>query len=68
MARIDERVGRNMRALRLRNGMSQHDVADAAGISVSYISMLERGLRSPPLVTLESIGKALRADPVRLLK
>jgi transcriptional regulator with XRE-family HTH domain len=68
MARIDEKVGRNIRALRLRSGMSQLEVADAAGVSVSYISMLERGLRSAPLPTLASLGRALHIDPVRLLR
>ncbi len=68
MARIEEKVGRRMRALRRSRNMSQQELAREAGISVSYVSMLERGNRSPPLETLETIGKALRTNPVDLLR
>jgi transcriptional regulator with XRE-family HTH domain len=37
-------------------------------ISVSYISMLERGQRSPPLETLDALAKALRVSPLELLQ
>jgi len=40
----------------------------AAGVSVSYISMLERGQRSPPLEMLEALAKALRVSPLELLQ
>lgn len=44
------------RARRFRQG----DVARRAGISESYLSLLERGLRKDPtLTTLSSIAKAL---------
>jgi transcriptional regulator with XRE-family HTH domain len=36
-------------------------------ISVSYVSMLERGQRSPPLETIEALAEALGVRPVALL-
>ena len=42
-------VAQNMLGVRTRRKLSQQTVADKAGLSVSYISMLERGVRVPPL-------------------
>jgi transcriptional regulator with XRE-family HTH domain len=47
--------------------MSQKALADRVGISVSYVSMLERGQRSPPLETIEKMAKALGVAPAALL-
>ncbi len=58
----------NLAAQRRRRKLSQEALAELAGFSVSYVSMLERGLRSPPLGTLEHIAKALRVPPLTLLQ
>ena len=42
-------------------------LAAKAHLSVSYISMLERGQRSPPLETLQHLARALAVSPVTLL-
>lgn len=61
------RFAGNVRRLRSRKGLSQKVLADAVGISVSYVSMLERGLRSPPLETIEKMARALKVSPAALL-
>jgi transcriptional regulator with XRE-family HTH domain len=61
------RFARNVHRLRTRKGLSQKALADDVGISVSYVSMLERGQRSPPLETVEKIARALRVPPAALL-
>jgi transcriptional regulator with XRE-family HTH domain len=61
-------VAQNLRASRLQQKLTQEEVARDAGMSVSYISMLERGERSPPLETLEVLAKALRVSPLELLQ
>ena len=61
-------VAQNLREIRARKNLSQREVADKAKVSVSYISMLERGQRSPPLETLEMIAKALGVAPLILLE
>jgi transcriptional regulator with XRE-family HTH domain len=59
---------RNVRRLRSKKGLSQKALAEAIGISVSYVSMLERGERSPPLETIEKMARALRVPPATLLQ
>ncbi len=65
---IVKNVARNLHDLRLKRKLSQQALAKKAGLSVSYISMLERGQRTPPLETLEVMAKVLRVDPVHLLQ
>ena len=57
----------NLKTERLRRKLSQEALAAKARLSVSYISMLERGQRTPPLDTLESLAKALAVSPISLL-
>jgi transcriptional regulator with XRE-family HTH domain len=57
----------NLKSERLRRKLSQEVLAGKARLSVSYISILERGQRTPPLDTLESLAKALSVSPVSLL-
>ncbi len=61
-------LAQNLLQVRLRKNFSQRDVAAKAGISISYVSMLERGQRSPPLETVEVLAKALGVAPLSLLE
>ena len=61
------RFAANVRKLRSKKKLSQKALADKIGISVSYVSMLERGQRSPPLETIEKMAKALGVSPGALL-
>jgi len=61
------RFAGNVRRLRSKKRLSQKALADKVGISVSYVSMLERGQRSPPLETIEKMAKALGVPPASLL-
>ncbi len=61
------RFAENVHRLRMKNKLSQKELAKRVGISVSYVSMLERGHRSPPLETVEKLAKALSVPPTRLL-
>ncbi len=65
---ISDNVAANLRAVRLRLRLSQEEVARKAGLSVSYISMLERGQRSPPLDTLAIVARVLGVTPAVLLE
>jgi len=66
-ASLADRFAVNLKGERLRRKLSQESLAAKAGLSVSYISMLERGQRTPPLDTLESLAKALSVAPTSLL-
>jgi len=61
------RFAGNVRKLRSKKKLSQKTLADKIGISVSYVSMLERGQRSPPLDMLEKVAKAMGVTPISLL-
>ena len=67
MAHLAEKFQANLKTERMRRKLSQEALAHKAGLSVSYISMLERGQRTPPLDTLETLAKALSVSPVSLL-
>jgi len=67
MATLSENVSTNLKTTRLQRKLSQEALAAKASLSVSYISMLERGQRSPPLEILEQLAKALGVKPVQLL-
>ena len=61
------RFAANVRRLRSKEKLSQKALADKVHISVSYVSMLERGQRSPPLETIKKMARALRVSPASLL-
>jgi ribosome-binding protein aMBF1 (putative translation factor) len=67
MPGLADKFAVNLKSERLRRKLSQEALAAKAGLSVSYISMLERGQRTPPLDTLESLAKALAVAPTSLL-
>ncbi len=63
---LADTVARNLSAHRRRRNLTQAAFASIAGVSVSYVSMLERGLRSPPLETVETLAHALGVAPITL--
>ena len=61
-------IGRILRAKRENLGISQEALAERADVDRSYVSILERGLKSPTLETLEKICKALGTLPERVIE
>ena len=57
------RIGRSLRALRIRRGWRQVDVAAAAGVSRSQVARVERGeSRGVPAQDFDAIARALGAE------
>ncbi len=52
-------LGERMRGLRKRRGLTLAQLAEAAGLSLGYISQLERNLASPSIPALVNIAKGL---------
>ena len=48
-----------LRELRQQAGLSQEALADKAGLHRTYISQLERGLKSPTVDVLDALARAL---------
>jgi transcriptional regulator with XRE-family HTH domain len=61
-------IGRILRAKRESLGISQEVLAERADVDRSYVSILERGIKSPTLETLERICIALETLPERVLE
>lgn len=55
-------VGRNIRRLRVANGVSQEGLGLSAGCEPSYVGRVERGSENPTVDLLEALAKALKAD------
>ncbi len=60
------KLGVKIRILREAAGLTQEQLAEAAGISVKFTGYIERGERSPSIKTLEKIAKALKVAPKEL--
>ena len=60
-------LARNIKALRGRRSWSQADLAEKTGLSVVYLSDIERGNKWPYLNTLVKLAKALEIEVYELL-
>ena len=68
MDELTRNFGTNLREVRLSRMLTQNALARLTELSVSYVSMLERGQRSPPLGTVARVAQALQVRPIRLLQ
>jgi len=64
---LAEKFSHNLKHERERRNLSQFELSKRAGMSTSYVSMLERNQRTPPLETLSKLAKALKVNPISLL-
>lgn len=52
-------IGRSIRLLRTARGISQKELAETVGCSNNYLSLVERGRRTPSIRFVDQIGTAL---------
>lgn len=52
-------IGKRIFALRKEAGITQRELAEAAGVSREFITVLESGYKIPPLATLCGIAEKL---------
>ena len=60
--------GRRVRQLRHAAGWTQEELAEAAGITTTYTSDLERGTKVPSLTIVLRISRAFRISVGELLR
>jgi len=60
-------IGKAIRMCRIQRELSQQELANKAGISIAYLSLIERNKRDPVLSTVESIASALSVPLVALV-
>ncbi|MBD2298487.1 helix-turn-helix domain-containing protein [Nostoc sp. FACHB-190] len=58
-SQLDQILGRELQRRRINQGWSQEYLAEVTGLHRTYISQLERGLKSPSVRVLSHITKAL---------
>jgi transcriptional regulator with XRE-family HTH domain len=61
-------LGKNIKFFRSQKQLSQADLADKAGISITFLSNVERGNNFPLAGTLCSLAKALEIEVFELFK
>ena len=61
-------LGKNIKFFRFRGQLSQADLADRAGISITFLSNIERGNNFPQAGTLCNLAKALNVQVWELFR
>lgn len=64
---LAERFGDVIRRRRLDIGLSQEDLADRASLHRTYVSLVERGRRTPTLTAVDSLAHALETTMTDLI-
>ena len=65
---LEKIFGEELRKARELSGFSQEELGFESGYHRTYISQLERGLKSPTLKAIFSLAKALGLNPSGLIK
>ncbi len=61
------KLGQSVRYLRLKNSISQEELAFRAGLNMNSISTFERGINNIKIKNLYKIAEALNVDIVDIL-
>ena len=62
-----DKLGKNLKKVRQRFGLTQADVAKRAGIHINYYARIERGEENPSFEVLERIAKASKVKSSEIL-
>jgi transcriptional regulator with XRE-family HTH domain len=62
------RFGKRVKELRKSIGITQDELAERVEVSKDYIGLIERGLRSPSLQTVEKIAISLKVSITSLFE
>jgi transcriptional regulator with XRE-family HTH domain len=68
MSTLRFRFGRRLRQIRRQKDLTQEQLAEAVGISVEFLSNMERGINAPSFETLEKLTQVLQVPPEELFK
>ena len=68
MTPTPRQMGKTLRRIRLKKGLSQAELAERADLTREYVNKIEAGRYDPPLSTINTLAKALKVKPADLLK
>jgi transcriptional regulator with XRE-family HTH domain len=60
MPNLRRQFGKRLKAIRLERKLTQEQFAELVGISVDFLSLIERGINAPSFEVLEKMNKGLR--------
>ena len=60
MPSLREKFGQRLRAIRLAKRLSQEQFAELLGISVDFLSLIERGINAPSFENLDAFSVQLK--------
>ncbi len=62
MSTLRNRFGKRLRYIRRHKDLTQEQLAEAVGISIEFLSNLERGVNAPSFETLEKLATVLEVQ------
>lgn len=68
MPSLRENFGQRLKAIRLSRSKSQEEFAELLGISVDFLSLIERGINAPSFENLEAFSRQLGLSVAELFK
>lgn len=68
MSELRTKFGRRLRHLRRDKDLTQEQLAEAVGISVEFLSNIERGINAPSFDTLEKLAGILNTPVPELFR
>ena len=63
-----QKLGKNLKRIRTKKGISQGDIVRALGMPKSFVSNIENGKTNPTLATITKIAKAIGVSVGELMK
>lgn len=66
ISQLREKFGQRVRLMRSERGLTQEQLAERAGISVDFLSLIERGKSSPSFENLDELADALEVSVAEL--
>lgn len=68
MSDIKARFGKRLRKVRRSKDLTQEQLAELVGISVDFVSLIERGLSSPSFETIQKLSEVLEVPVEEFFK
>ena len=68
MPSLRQRFGNRLRSIRKANDLTQEKFAEPIGVSVDFLSLVERGINAPSFETLDQMARRLRMNVKELFE
>ncbi len=68
MSEEAQKLGRNLKRIRTKKGITQGDIVRSLGMPKSFVSSIENGRTNPTLATIAKLAKAIGVSVGELMK